>query len=856
MDIAADGTYTFTPVPGLSEPATFTYTVVDENGEESEATVVIDIADLGLAKSVVETPTLLADGNFRVTYQLVVQNNGSLNLDDLSLVEDLATQFGGGFVSAGGLRITDPAAAVGSAIALNSSFDGAGITEIVAAESTLVAGDSFTLAFDVIVDASGFDPTATTENSVAASAVAVDENGDPILNANGDPVLVNDLSDSGTDPSGDNLGEPGDTFGSDDPTPLQIPSIGLAKLAGDAVANGDNFDVTYTLTFENNGSVDLTNLTLFDDIAAQFGAAFVSVGDVAVENFVGSGTAPTVNGAWAGDTSQTIISGGTANVGDTFEVVFTATVDPDAIDNAGSLNNQATTNGEALDSNGRPLTDGLGNPITASDVSDNGADPNAENGEEVTGDGVFANDPTPLLIADLGLAKSLIGEPVLTETGTFVVTYQLVVENTGTLDLGSLSLLEDVAGQFGSPFVDAGNLVLVSGPSDPGSSIAVDSAGFNGASAIEIIDTSEKNVLVVGDSFTVTFDVEIDPAEVTDPLANSIIGSGNAIDANGDEILDSNGDPIVANDLSDSGGDPSGTNSEAPDDQGTPDDPTVVDPPAVPTGEISGTVFDDSNNDGVQQPNEAGIAGVEITLTGTDFQGNSVTRTVLTDVNGRYTFTDVPAGTYTVTQTQPEGFDDGIDANADGSVTPVNDVLSEINLGFGESIEVGTFGERRTGVTGNPPNLPFLSPIIGSPIANLLNGFAGGQSTIFSGTPINSNANPLSLDSGRAVSGGYAGSGITGEDCGCPEPVDACSEPVVSDEGQVVTEVIEEAMIMDPALLEGDGVIMDAESECVTQEAPVEQIICDPQGEQVVHPAHDSIVKPGFLKRFSNWLCR
>ena len=136
-----------------------------------------------------------------------------------------------------------------------------------------------------------------------------------------------DLSDSGTDPSDSNNGEPGDSFGSDDPTPLQIPSIGLAKSAGDAVPNGENFDVEFTLAVENNGTVFLNNLTLIDDIAAQFGSQFVSVGNVAVQNFVdagaGTGFAPTVNSAWTGDTSQTIISGGAVNVGDTFEVVFT-----------------------------------------------------------------------------------------------------------------------------------------------------------------------------------------------------------------------------------------------------------------------------------------------------------------------------------------------------------------------------------------------------------------------------------------------------------------------------------------------------------------------------------------------------
>ena len=866
VEIAPDGSYTFTPIPGLSEPATFTYTVVDENGAESEATVVIDIADLGLAKSVVETPTLLADGTFSVTYQLVVQNNGSLDLSDLSLVEDLATQFGGGFVSAGGLRITDPAAATGSAVSLDSSWDGDGITELVSGGSTLVAGDSFTLAFDVIVDASGFDPTATTENSVSGSGAAVDANGDPILNANGDPVLVSDLSDSGADPAGDNPNEPGDALGSDDPTPLNIPSIGLAKLAGDAVANGSNFDVTFTLAFENNGSVDLTNLTLIDDIAAQFGDAFVSVSDVSVENFVGSGTAPVINSDWVNDTSQTIISGGTANVGDTFEVVFTATIDPDVV--TGSIDNSATAGGEALDANGRPLTDGAGNPITASDVSDNGTDSIGENGEEVTEDGVFANDPTPLLIADLGLAKSLVGEPVLTETGNFVMTFQLVVQNTGTLDLGSLSLLEDIAGQFGSPFVDAGNLEIVSGPSDPGSSIAVNSAGFNGSSSIELIDTSAPNVLVVGDSFTVTFDVEIDSTDVTDPLENSITGSGGAIDANGDAVLDSNGNQIAANDLSDSGVNPSDTNPGEVDDQGTPDDPTVVDLPEVPTGQISGTVFDDTNNDGTQQPSEAGIAGVEITLAGTDFRGNPVSITTTTDANGVYTFSNLQAGEYTVTQTQPEGFTDGIDIGANGFVSPINDILP-ISLGFGETITTGSFAELGSdGVSGNPPQFPLIGPLAFNRLSNLANGFVSNSDTIYTGIPINGNGDPLSLESGRPVTGGFAlpAEELAGDDCGCCEVVDPCGNAIpieqIIDDGCGCGPVSPQGQMMYEEVTVDEAVEVPVDAESVSEANAVEgeasegdivdQIDADRLDEMAAN--EDVVRKLSFLKRLASWL--
>ena len=90
-----------------------------------------------------------------------------------------------------------------------------------------------------------------------------------------------------------------------------------------------------------------------------------------------------------------------------------------------------------------------GNPITASDDSDNGTDPSGENGEDDL-DGVAGNDPTPVVIADLAIAKTITGEPVLRNDGIFVVTFEVEVENTGTVDLSDLSLLEDLSSQFGS----------------------------------------------------------------------------------------------------------------------------------------------------------------------------------------------------------------------------------------------------------------------------------------------------------------------------------------------------------------------------------------------------------------------
>lgn len=98
---------------------------------------------------------------------------------------------------------------------------------------------------------------------------------------------------------------------------------------------------------------------------------------------------------------------------------------------------------------------------------------------------------------------------------------------------------------------------------------------------------------------------------------------------------------------------------------------------------ISGTVFIDLDNNGTRQaPAEGGIAGVTITVTGTDDTGSPVTRSTTTDTNGNYTFPDLRPGTYTVTQpVQPPGTGNGITSagSAGGTATPVATVPSAIS---------------------------------------------------------------------------------------------------------------------------------------------------------------------------------
>ena len=78
---------------------------------------------------------------------------------------------------------------------------------------------------------------------------------------------------------------------------------------------------------------------------------------------------------------------------------------------------------------------------------------------------------------------------------------------------------------------------------------------------------------------------------------------------------------------------------------------------------LSGRVYIDTNDNG-QDDGETGIDGVTITLTGTDINGNPVSRTVQTAPDGSYSFAGLPpsnAAGYTIVQTQPAGYTDGKD---------------------------------------------------------------------------------------------------------------------------------------------------------------------------------------------------
>jgi hypothetical protein len=107
---------------------------------------------------------------------------------------------------------------------------------------------------------------------------------------------------------------------------------------------------------------------------------------------------------------------------------------------------------------------------------------------------------------------------------------------------------------------------------------------------------------------------------------------------------------------------------------------------------LSGRVVDETG---------AGVPGATVTVTGTDGAGAPLPpRPVTTGTDGTWVVTDLPPGTYTVTETQPAGYGDGPDTAGTAGGSVGNDVVSGIVLGSGTSGADYVFAEVRGSVAG------------------------------------------------------------------------------------------------------------------------------------------------------------
>ncbi|KPH92783.1 hypothetical protein AMS58_20840, partial [Pseudoalteromonas porphyrae] len=111
---------------------------------------------------------------------------------------------------------------------------------------------------------------------------------------------------------------------------------------------------------------------------------------------------------------------------------------------------------------------------------------------------------------------------------------------------------------------------------------------------------------------------------------------------------------------------------------------------------ISGRVYFDENQDGVIADNDKLLANVDITLTGKDIFGSTISLTTQTSAQGEYTFADLfasDASGYTVTQVQPGLYKDGVERNSAGLITG-SDVTDTVTVALSTSNQLVDFTEQ------------------------------------------------------------------------------------------------------------------------------------------------------------------
>lgn len=164
------------------------------------------------------------------------------------------------------------------------------------------------------------------------------------------------------------------------------------------------------------------------------------------------------------------------------------------------------------------------------------------------------------------------------------------------------------------------------------------------------------------------------------------------------------------------------------------------------TRTISGVVFLDYDNNGLLDGVDHGIGGVALELTGTDINGNPVTRTTTTLPDGTYAFTDVPEGTYTVIQPdQPAGTTNGIPTAGSTGGTATNPTATSSQIS-----SISLVGGDRISALNNFAELPGAAPDLTIRKTHSPASFAAGSSTGFYTITV-SNLSPVAPSSGTVT---------------------------------------------------------------------------------------------------------
>ena len=360
-----------------------------------------------MAKRNVQTE-LLPNGSANVTFEFNLENFGNVDLDQLSLVDDLSAAF--------------PATCEVSVLSLtsddfiiNASYDGTTDTELLALGNDLPVGDKGAVLLTINVI--NCDDTQTSFINTA-TAEATSPGG----------LVITDNSVDGPDPDGTDEDDNPDEESGTPITFTQNPIIGVAKRKVSLTNNPNgSATVTFEIKVENFGDVELLDVQVMEALFTTFpGPCSSTVLSLTSNDF-------TVNQDFDGLTDVNLLNGtDILSVGDKGAILLTVLVENCGVNNGPFYNTVVAT------------ATGPGG-TTTSDNSVDGSDPDPDE------DGVPSESSPTIIQFDevplIGLAKR-VSFAQLNADGTIIVNYEFNIENFGTVDVDNIQVVDNLVAAF------------------------------------------------------------------------------------------------------------------------------------------------------------------------------------------------------------------------------------------------------------------------------------------------------------------------------------------------------------------------------------------------------------------------
>ena len=278
------------PTAGLTNQATAT-------GDDPNGDPVMDVSDNGtdptddtdeptpldfgpipeLEKTLASLPTPLANGNYELTFEYNLKNNGTSEFCQIEVLDNFNTRFGCAFANTGVPSLINFANNSGNSIppTINLAYNGNTFDNLFTGNGCLFPGDSiqWLVTVEVTLDCDPVDSPLANIATVNAEG----PDGDPVTDASDDEM---DL-DNDTNPDNE-------TGGEDDPTLTYLPEIELTKeLTGSmALANG-NVELTFEFIVENTGNANLSTINLTDPLpfaTAVVGTPMITLTNISTTN--------------------------------------------------------------------------------------------------------------------------------------------------------------------------------------------------------------------------------------------------------------------------------------------------------------------------------------------------------------------------------------------------------------------------------------------------------------------------------------------------------------------------------------------------------------------------------------------